>query len=808
MTISYNWLCKYLPEKIDPAKLSKILTAIGLEVESLDKYESIKGGLKGLIVGEILECEQHPGADKLKLTKVNIGNDEVLQIICGAPNAAKGQKVIIAPVGTTIFPISGEPVTMKAAKIRGIESFGMICAEDEIGIGKNHEGIIILRDDAAVGAPVSSYFEIYEDWIYEIGLTPNRMDAMSHFGVARDVCAYLTHHTKKSVKPKSPFTNTFRADNHTIAIKVNIENTDACRRYSGVSIADIKIAPSPQWLQDLLKSIGQRPINNIVDITNYILHETGQPLHAFDADEIKGQEIMVKNLPQGTPFITLDEKERKLNAEDLMICDAEKGVCIAGVFGGIKSGVTAGTKNIFLESAWFNPVNIRKTSFLHELRTEAAVRFEKGVDISNTVNVLKHAALMIKEIAGGEIAGDVVDVYPHPKEKLQLGLKNHYLKKLSGKNYHPDTVKKILTALGFEIIKEGMDELWLTVPCSKPDILLPADIVEEIVRIDGLDNIDIPASITMSPAAEEYGLKENLREKISGWLVGQGFQEILTNSITNSKYFDEETLNSTVKMSNNLSADLDVLRPSMLVTGLEAIAYNSNRQNQNLKFFEFGKIYSASGVGSYREKDRCCLYITGRDFEDGWREKGVAADLFKAKGLVSSIFILCGLQNIQFEEPSVTNEGTQYLIKHNNRILGTLLNTGRLCLQMFDIKQPVYFIDIDFAMLHDIIAKQKISYAEIAKFPVVERDIAFVVDKSAVYRDVVKTIEKINLSKLADMRLFDVFESEKIGAGKKSMAVNFTFLDEQKTLIDQEVDEMMRTIASALEKDLMAQVRK
>jgi len=538
MTISYNWLSDYLPETIEPEKLSKILTSIGLEVESLEKYESIKGGLAGLVIGEVLECERHPNADKLKLTKVNVGAEVPLQIVCGANNVAAGQKVIVARVGTTIYPVTGEPMTMRVATIRSVQSEGMICAEDEIGLGLDHAGIIVLPGDAVVGSPATAYFQPYSDWIYEIGLTPNRMDAMSHMGVARDVCAYLTHHQKEA-KPKSPFSNTFKPDNMGLAIKVRIENEEACQRYTGVTITGVTVMESPKWLQNRLTAIGQRPINNIVDITNFILHETGQPLHAFDADAITGNEIIVKNLPEGTKFISLDEKERKLSKEDLVICNAKQGMCIAGVFGGLNSGVKPATKNIFLESAWFNPVDIRKTSVRHGLRTDAATRFEKGVDISNTLNVLKRATLMIKEIAGGEIASDVVDVYPNPKPKTEVTLKNHYLKKLSGKNYHSDKIKRILTSLGFEIVREGQDELRIAVPYSKPDITIPADIVEEILRIDGLDNIEIPSTITISPAVEQLGFKEGLKDKIAGWLVGQGFMEIFTNSITNSKYFDE-----------------------------------------------------------------------------------------------------------------------------------------------------------------------------------------------------------------------------------------------------------------------------
>ena len=807
MTISYNWLSEYLPEIIEPERLSKILTSIGLEVESLEKYESIKGGLEGLVIGEVISCVQHPNADKLKITKVNIGNEELLQIVCGAINVAAKQKVVVATVGTTIYPANGEPITMKVAKIRGEESYGMICAQDEIGIGTDHAGIIILPNDVKVGEEVATYFKPYQDWIYEIGLTPNRMDAMSHLGVAKDVCAYLTHHGKKEQRIKSPFNNQFKSDNNSLPIKVTIENEEACLRYSGVTITNVRVQESPQWLKDKLMAIGQRPINNIVDITNYILHETGQPLHAFDADEIKGGQVIVKKLTSGTTFISLDGKERKLSSEDLMICNGNsEPMCIGGVFGGLKSGVSSNTKNIFLESACFDAIHIRKTSVHHDLRTDAATRFEKGVDVSNTVNVLKRASLLIKEIAGGEIASDLVDVYPNPKEKTQVAIKYHYLKKLSGKNYHQETIIRILTALGFEVLQEGMDEIRLSVPFSKPDISLPADIVEEIVRIDGLDNIDIPTSITISPAVETLGLKEILKEKLANYLVGKGFNEIFTNSITNSKYFHEEVLQSTVKMMNNLSADLDVLRPSMLETGLESIAYNINRKNNNLSLFEFGKVYSTNEIGKYKEEEHLSLYITGLTHEDDWKEKSQQQDFYAAKGIANALLVLSGLDDIHFQK-SEENSLSVDLVTGKNKI-GLLKEVSKKQLNVFDIKQTVYFIDLNYELLLKLVQKQKIVYKEVAKFPAVQRDLALVVDRATTYEMLEAVIKKTKLPKLQSIRLFDVFESDKIGVNKKSMALNFTFLDEEKTLTDKEIDSMINKLIQGFEKELTAEIRK
>lgn len=807
MTISYNWLHQYLPETIEPERLSRILTSIGLEVESLERYESIKGSLEGLVIGEVLECEKHPNADKLSVTKVNTGNAEHLQIVCGAPNVAAGQKVVVATVGTTIYPKDAEPLTMRVAKIRSVESHGMICAEDEIGMGSSHAGIMVLPNDVVVGTPATDYFKPYGDWVYEIGLTPNRMDAMSHLGVAKDVCAYLTHHGNKVVKPQLPYNNNFKADNATQKVEVIVEDANACPRYTGISISGVTVKASPKWLQDNLLAIGVRSINNIVDITNYILHETGQPLHAFDADEISGKKVIVKCLPQDTPFITLDDKERKLQSTDLMICDgAEKPMCIGGVFGGIKSGVKETTVNIFLESACFDAVSIRKSSLHHGLRTDAATRFEKGIDISNCVNVLKRAALMIKEIAGGAISSDVVDIYPTPKEKATVGFKYQYLKKLSGKSYHPDSVKKILEALNFEVLRDGIDELQVAVPFSKPDIRLPADIVEEIIRIDGIDNIEIPATITLTPAINDLAFKERLKEKMAGFLVGQGFSEILTNSITNSKYYSDDTLQHTVKMLNSLSIELDVMRPSLLETGLETIAFNINRKNSNLQFFEFGKTYHQKEAGKYKELERLALYITGNSFESEWREKAQPNDFYRAKGIAATLLTLCGLTEISFAKNE--SNGQEADIYNGKQNLGSISIVGKKKLNAFDIKQQVLYVDIDFGGLLNTVAKQKIVYKEVAKFPAVQRDLALIVDKGIQYGAVENTIKKLKLNKLQHTRLFDVFESDKLGVNKKSLAINFTFIDEEKTLTDKEIDGMMAKLIQGFEKEVGAEIRK
>ncbi len=807
MTISYNWLSEYLPAKIEPEKLSKILTSIGLEVESLEKYESIKGGLKGLVTAEIVECEKHPDADKLKVTKVNTGT-ETLQVVCGAPNAAAGQKVILALPGTTIYPSEGDPITLKKAKIRGVESNGMICAEDEIGTGTSHDGIMVLPADTAIGQPASSLFKVYEDHIFEIGLTPNRMDAMSHLGVARDVCAWLSHHDKKGTTVLLPYKNGFKSNGQPAPVTVKVENTKDCPRYAGISISNITVAESPEWLKRRLQAIGVKAINNIVDITNFILHETGQPLHAFDAAKITGNTIVVKNLPEGTPFTTLDDKERKLSANDLMICNAEKPMCIAGVYGGIESGVTAATKNIFLESAWFLPQSIRKTSLHHGLRTDAATRFEKGVDISNTVTVLKRAAELIVEICGGELNGDIVDIYPAPANPVSVGLKYHYLKKLSGKNYHGDAVKNILSSLGFEMIKEGPDELWMNVPFSKPDISIPADIVEEIMRIDGLDNIDIPSTISIAPGSETISESTTLREKLANQLTGLGFNEIFTNSITNSAYYSEEVLSSAVKMLNNLSVELDILRPGMLHTGLEVIAHNIHRKNSDLLLFENGKTYRNNGDNKYEEQKHLALYVSGETASIAWNKKPEKADYYFVKGICERILSVAGISNAVFEEAENVDLEMAVAIKVKNKMIGVIGSVADKTLKTFGIKQPVFFADIYWDELLEVRRTKAFSYIEVSKYPAVQRDLALLLNTDVNYAQIRKAVSGLNIAQLQTIKLFDIFESDKLGAGKKSMAVNFTFMDSSKTLTDKEIDEMMSKIVAVCEKQLGAEVRK
>ncbi len=802
MTISYNWLSEYLPVKIDVDRISKILTSVGLEVERVAPYEGVPGGMQGIVIGEVLTCTKHPDADKLSLTTVNIGEADPLQIVCGAPNVAAGQKVVVATVGTTIYPTTGEPLTMKKAKIRGVESFGMICAEDELGLGTSHDGIMVLPTDTAIGTKAADYFGVYNDFIIEIGLTPNHMDAQSHIGVARDVVAYLNHHEKANYSVKLPYSNAVKFDKKETEISVTVEPNTNCNRYAGLLIKNITVKESPKWLQDKLKAIDLRPINNVVDITNFILHETGQPLHAFDAQKIDGNQIIVRTAHENEKFLTLDEKERSLHREDVMIANANSSMCIGGVFGGLQSGVSANTTSIFLESAIFDPTFIRKSSLRHGLRTDAAVRFEKGVDVSNVVNVLKRAALLITEIAGGEVASSITDIYPKVAEKQSVSLRNHYLKKLSGKNYHSETVKGILQNLGFEIAKETMDEITVLVPFHKTDISIPADLVEEIMRIDGLDNVEIPKTISISPMVDISRSKETLKEKIAQTFVGMGLQEIFTNSITSSAYVAEDAQPSMVKMLNNLSADLDVLRTEMYQTGLPSIVHNINRKNADVQFFEFGKTYGVSDNAKYFENEKIAIYVTGQAQAAAWNSAANQADLFYIKMIVEQVLAVCG---VTFSASVEANQQLQY--KSQNKQIATVYQIPNALLQQFDIKQPIFYAEILWDNLFSITEKQKVTYKELSKFPPVQRDLSLLINKAITYAQIETAIKKAGVKKLTNIALFDVFEHEKLGLDNKSLSINLTFVDEEKTLEDKEIDSFTQKIIANLQKETGATLR-
>jgi len=798
MVISYNWLSEYLPEAIEAGELSRILTSIGLEVEAMEPVEAVKGGLEGLVIGEVLTCEKHPDADKLKVTTVNIGGPEPLNIVCGAPNVAAGQKVVVAPVGATVHPTNGEPFLIKKAKIRGAASEGMICAEDEIGLGEDHGGIMVLPADAVIGMLAKEHFNIPAgDTAIHIGLTPNRSDAMSHIGVAKDVAAYLSYHKGREYKAKLPVSG-FVASDQPANIKVEINSPEACARYMGVSISGVQVGPSPEWLQRRLQAIGVRPINNIVDITNYVLHEYGQPLHAFDADKIKGKTVRVQFLPEGTKFVTLDEKERKLQGSDLMICDAEEGMCIAGVFGGMHSGVTDATTNIFLESAYFDPQYIRRTSLHHDLRTDAATHFEKGVDINNLQAALERAAQMMVEIAGGIVSTEITDVYAGQVEPKTVDVTYSYITKLSGKEYEPERIKTLLVALGFSLQNVTEAGFTVVVPTNKTDVFQQADIVEEILRIDGLDNIPIPYKLNITlnrPMPNDMGM----RNKLAGVLIGLGFREIVTNSIVNSKYYPEQE--GLVKMLNSLTSELDVLRPSMLESGLEVIQYNCNRKNTDLALFEYGKIYAVTEK-DYQEQNRLALYLTGATQTQSWNQKEQSADLYYVKGIVNNLLQYAGIT----KTATVHNEqGAQ--ISWKKQVLCNISAVSSKKLADFDIRQQVYFAAINWDVWMKAADAARVKYAEVPKHPSVQRDLAIVIDKQVTYQQVQEVTDKLAIDSLQEYSLFDIFESDKLGAGKKSYALNYIFQLQDRTLTDEETDKLVQQLVSAYKNDLQAQIR-
>ena len=749
-----------------------------------------------------MTCEQHPNADKLKKTTVNVGAAEpALKIVCGAANVAAGQKVVVATVGCVVHPTSGEAFEIKKAKIRGEESEGMICAEDEIGLGESHAGIMVLPEDAVVGTLATDFFNIAAaDTALYIGLTPNRSDAMSHIGVARDVCAYLSHHEGKKYEVNIPTNSIQTQDAQPIKVSIHENAKDACLRYTGISLENVQVGPSPEWLKSALHTIGLRSINNIVDITNYVLHEYGQPLHAFDADKISGNQINVQHLAEGTKFITLDEKERSLFAEDLMICDAEKGLCIAGVFGGNNSGVTEATKNIFLESAYFSASSVRRTSLRHGLRTDAATHFEKCVDINNVLPALQRAAALMVEIAGAKIASTIQDIYPKPLEEIRVSATYHYIQNLSGKQYHPEAIKGILTALGFEYVAENAEGFTVKVPTNKNDVTLAADLVEEILRIDGLDQIEIPQRLNIS-LIKPLPNDRAQRNKMATMLCGMGFQEIVTNSITNSKYYPEET--PMVRMINSLTSELDVLRPSMLESGLEVVNYNVNRKNQNLSLFEFGNTYTTNGVGQYSESPTLALWISAAVREASWSQKVENVSLFYVKSVIENMLDISGIEKVS----SSINEQDVLVWKWKNEQLCLAQKVVAEKLRSFDIKQDVYYAEMNWQLWSKAMTSNKIKYAEVPKYPAVQRDLALVLDKATRFEEVQKVTRQLQISSLKSFDLFDIFESEKLGLDKKSYALNYTFQLADRTLTDVEIEESMKQLINAYSNKLQAQIR-
>ncbi len=807
MKISYNWLKEYLDIDLTPQELSGLLTDIGLEVEDLTEYKGPGNGLEGLVIGQVKKAEKHPDADKLSLTVVDVGTGEDQQIVCGAPNVAAGQKVIVALPGTTLYPTKGEPFTIKKAKIRGVESNGMICAEDEIGLGTGHDGIMVLPENATVGMKARDFYGLKNDWIFEIGLTPNRSDAFSHIGVARDLRAAINIRYEKNLKLNLPKIDESVFNKTETPIELIVENSQLCPRYSGILLKNVKVSESPNWLKEKLRSVGQRPINNIVDVTNFILQEYGQPLHAFDAGEIKGGKVVVKTLADKTKFKTLDEAERELSKDDLMICDANEGMCIAGVFGGIHSGVKNETRSIFLESAHFNPISIRKTAARHGLRTDAAMRFEKGTDPNITVAALKHAVQLILQAAGGEVASVIADVYTNPVPHRNVTLRYDHLDRLIGFRIDADTIHDILENLGIEIINETQDSLELSVPPFKTDVHREADVIEEVLRIYGVNRIPIPASIRTSISLrDDSDLREQLNNTVSDYLSSIGFREMVNNSLTRAEYYDEDAENL-VRLQKSANADLNVMRKDMLFSGLEAVAYNLNRKNENLKLFEIGKSYRQRGEGKYGEARHLTLFVTGNKFSESWIEKGRKADFFFLKATVENVLKRIGLKNFETSEVDgkIFSHGLGYSFRQKQIVQFGMLQPAAL--KKTDIKEQVYFADFDWETIFEFAESNTVQFAEIPRFPGVKRDLALLLKEDIPFADVQKIAVEEGRRILKAVNLFDFYQDVKLGEGMKSYAVSYFFEDEEKTLTDKDVDKLMTRLMSRYRDELKAEIR-
>ena len=799
MKISYNWLKEFIDTDKTPEEISKILTGTGLEVESLEKVQAIPGGLEGLVIGYVKECAAHINSDHLHVTKVDVGGAEDLQIVCGAHNVAAGQKVVVATVGTTIYPTAGEPFKINKSKIRGEVSEGMICAEDEIGLGTDHAGIMVLDASAEIGTAAKAYFKLNDDYLYEIGLTPNRADAASHLGTARDIAAFLKIAVKRSD------VSAFKVDNTNRTMKVLVENEAASPRYSGLTISGVEVKESPKWLKERLAVIGIRFINNIVDATNYVLHDLGQPLHAFDADAIKGDTVIVKNCAEGTLFKTLDDVERKLSADDLMICDAEKPMCIAGVFGGANSGVKAGTKNIFLESAYFNAVAVRKTSKRHGLKTDASFRFERGTDPNMTVFALKRAALLIQQVAGGSVSSEIFDHYPEPVEPFPVDISYLHIDRLIGKAIPHDEIKGILRALEIEIVKETADDLSLKVPPYRVDITRDVDIVEEILRIYGYNNIEIPTQIRASLNNSHRPEKDTVQGLLSDLLTANGFNEIMSNSLTKSAY--SSNLDKAVKILNPLSSDLDVMRQTMLYSGLEAVAYNQNRKNADLKLYEFGKVYEVN-EDKYIETQRFAIFLSGAERAEQWNQKSKASSFYNLKSIVDGIMKKLNISDAVVEDANCKKlaYGLQYMV--NNKQLVKFGSVSADSLKKVDVDKEVFYADFNFDMILKLARKNVIVYEDVSKFPAVRRDLSMLIEKAVTFNQLKKIAQKTERKLLQDVNVFDVYEGDKLPAGKKSYALSFILQDDEKTLTDKAIDSIMQKLIYNLNKEAGAEIRK
>lgn len=808
MKISYNWLKQFIQIDWESTKTGELLTDLGLEVEGIETKESIKGSLKGIVVGEVLTCKQHPNADRLKVTTVDLGNGEPVQIVCGAPNVAAGQKVPVATVGTMLYDDKGEGFKIKKGKIRGEESHGMICAEDELGLGKGHDGILVLDADTVVGTPGAEVFNIESDEVFEIGLTPNRADAMSHYGVARDLKAGLMQQDV-NLELISPSVSDFHVDERTLKIDVEVEDKEQAPRYCGIAITDVEVKDSPEWIQNRLKAIGLAPKNNIVDITNYVLHELGQPLHAFDAQKIKGNKVVVKTLAEGTKFTTLDEVERELSAEDIMICDAEDNpLCIAGVFGGLKSGVTEHTNSIFLESAYFNPVSVRKTAKRHALNTDASFRFERGIDINMTEYALKRAALLIEEYAGGKMASDVMDFYPEKMEDFQVFLSFENAYKLIGQEIPKETIKKILASLDVKINSVTEAGLGLVVPSYRVDVQREADIIEEILRVYGYNNIEFSHKLNTSISFDS-DIEVKVENIVANQLSSLGFNETMANSLTKADYINlSETLKDehNVEMLNPLSNDLKVMRQSLLFSGLESVAYNINRKNNSLKFYEFGKTYHKYESG-YQEDKHLTLFVTGNRTKDSWKVATQTSDFFYLKGVVTSLLTRLGFDKLKTTpvKSDVFSEGISLSLGKTKLVdLGVV---KRAILKEFSIKQEVLFADINWQNILNLVGKKNIKVADLPKFPAVKRDLALLIDEKVEFKEIYNLAFQSERKLLKEVDLFDVYEGDKLPEGKKSYAVSFVIQDENKTLADKQIDKIMQKLQATFEKNVDAELR-
>lgn len=809
MKISYKWLKEYIDIDLDVEKVSTILTDTGLEVEGLQEVESIKGGLKGVLVGEVMTCEQHPNADRLKKTTVNIGGEELLHIVCGAPNVAKGQKVLVATVGTIIYG-NDDQFEIKKSKIRGELSQGMICAEDELNLGESHDGIMVLDNEAIVGTPAADYFKVESDFVFEIGLTPNRTDAMCHYGVARDLRAALLRLGEEKVSLELASVQAFKVNTQDLSISITIEDEKACPRYTGVSLSGVKVAPSPEWLQNRLKAIGLSPINNVVDVSNYVLHETGHPMHAFDADKIEGKSIIIKKLKSGTKFTTLDEKERELDENDLMICDAKNGLVIAGTMGGLDSGVTNETTNLFLESAYFNPVSVRKTAKRHGLNTDSSFRYERGVDPNMGIYAIKRAAILIQELAGGEVSMDILDVYPNKIEPLQVQLDLDRMNKLIGQEIEEKKVISILESLDIKLVSKSDRHLLVSVPTYRADVTREADLIEEVLRIYGFNAIEFGSKMHISVAQTDSKSEALYREKISTVLSGRGFAEIMNNSLTKPKYFDGNGYNdeNSIKMLNPLSKDLEAMRQDLLFGGLEVMAYNMNRQRSDIKMYEFGKTYFKNGT-EFSESSRLAIWIAGLEKPESWNnDNKYFSNFYSLKAEVSHILSGLGLDKTSEKEQEnhpYLSHGLDFIL--NNKTIVSLGKVSKSLTDNMDIKQDVFYADFDWKYISSKAKKVKVQYKDIPKFPEVRRDLALLVDDTINYSEIKEIATRAERKLLRNINLFDVYEGKNLSKGKKSYAVSFKFRDDSKTLNDKEVDKMMGKIISSLEHQLKAELR-